>query len=105
VSPSFREGVSVRGRTRIARRTAYDRNRTALEAIMAEWGRTDLSYEARVHDLLHGSGGVPALNASTVFDDGAADVLAGGKGRDLFFASLSDSVLHRRHDEVMVQLD
>jgi hypothetical protein len=86
-------------------RTAYDHNRPALEAIMAEWGRTDLSYEARVHDLLHGSGGVPALNASTVFNDGAVDVLAGGKGRDLFFTSLSDSVLHRRHNEVMVRLD
>jgi Ca2+-binding RTX toxin-like protein len=88
----------------IGGRTVYDDNRAALEAIMAEWGRTDLSYEARVHHLLHGSGGIPALNASTVFADGA-DVLEGGMGRDLFFAGLSDTVLNRRHDEVLVELD
>jgi Ca2+-binding RTX toxin-like protein len=84
--------------------TVYDHNRAALEAIMAEWGRTDLSYGDRVQRLLHGSGAVPALNASTVFADGA-DVLEGGTGRDLFFASLSDTLLNRRHDEVLVQLD
>jgi hypothetical protein len=88
----------------IGGRTAYDHNRTALEAIMAEWGRTDLSYEARVHDLLHGSGGGPALNASTVFDNVAGDVLEGGTGRDLFFASLSDTLLHRTHQEDVVMV-
>src|SRR5262249_33385719 len=64
----------------IGGRTAYDADRAALTATLAEWGRSDLGYEERVERLLHGAGGVPALNASTVFDDGAADVLEGGKG-------------------------
>jgi hypothetical protein len=89
----------------IGGRTAYDGDRAALEAVMAEWGRTDLGYQERVDRLLHGSGGVPALNASTVFDDGAADVLEGGKGRDLFFASLGDLLPDRHKNEVLVAIN
>jgi hypothetical protein len=41
--------------------------------------------------------------ALTVAD--GAEVLEGGTGRDLFFASLSDTVLNRRHDEILLELD
>src|SRR5262249_56852983 len=88
----------------IGGRTAYDADRAALTAVMAVWGRTDLGYQERVDRLLHGSGGVPALSAATVFDDGAADVLEGGKGRDLFFASLGDSLPDRKNNERVVDL-
>jgi Ca2+-binding RTX toxin-like protein len=83
--------------------TAYDDNRAALMAIMAEWGRTDLGYTERVDRLLKGEG-VPALNARAVFAGEAGDVLTGGKGRDLFFASLGDVLHHRKSNEVVVPL-
>src|SRR5262249_41087521 len=70
----------------IGGRTAYDLVPTALAAIRAEWNRTDLGYADRVDHLLHGGGLAPILDASTVFDDGAADILGGGKELDLFFA-------------------
>jgi hypothetical protein len=75
----------------IAGTTAYDANLTALTAIMAEWTRTDLSFEQRVAAL--NSNGPPAgalnglyeLNKKTVSDDGAADTLTGGGGLNWFF--------------------
>jgi Ca2+-binding RTX toxin-like protein len=89
----------------IGGRTAYDSDRAALEAVMAEWGRTDLSYRERVDRLLHGWGGAPALSASAAFDDGAEDVLEGGKGPDLFFASISDLLPDRKDkQEVFVEV-
>src|SRR5262249_49611771 len=48
----------------IAGATAYDLDAAALAAVMAEWGRTDLSYAARVDHLLHGGG----LNGATRLD-------------------------------------
>jgi Ca2+-binding RTX toxin-like protein len=78
----------------IGGRTAYDSDSKALAAIRAEWSRTDLSYSQRVDHLLHGGGLTPVLNASTVFDDGDADVLVGGTGRDLFYAGALDVLVH-----------
>jgi hypothetical protein len=84
-------------------RTASDRDRGALEAIMAGWGGTDLSFHERVDRLLEGEG-VPALHASTVFAGDASNVLEGGQGRDLFFASFDDVLLHRKRNDVVVHL-
>ena len=67
----------------------------ALDAIVQEWNRTDLSFDDRVSDLMTGSNsqGVAAANvvsgvailldSSTVHDDLAVDVLTGGTGRRL----------------------
>jgi Ca2+-binding RTX toxin-like protein len=81
---------------------SHNVNRTAIDAIMREWTRTDLdslgalnSYKTRVDHLMSGVGG---LNGTTVLqasgknavvhdDDGASDVLTGGDGYDWFFAS------------------
>ncbi len=56
-------------------------NLTALNALMAEWRRTDLEYAVRVAHLRDGSGGLNGatlLNSLTVFNDaGAADTLQG----------------------------
>ena len=58
---------------------------------MAEWTRTDLSFEQRLTDLNSDAPPARALNGpyglskKTVFDDGAADTLTGGGGLDWFF--------------------
>jgi hypothetical protein len=71
----------------VAGTTAYDTNLSALETIMAEWLRTDLTFRQRI-DFIQ-SGGDPSepyqLNASTVSDDGVADTLTGGAGQNWFF--------------------
>src|SRR5205085_3461588 len=36
--------------------TAYDNNAAALAAILAEWGRTDIGYTARMADLTNTTG-------------------------------------------------
>jgi hypothetical protein len=66
--------------------TAYDADANGeLEAIMAEWTSTD-SYDTRVFNITHGVG-VPLLDASTVFDNGAQNTLvghpAGGSGQEM----------------------
>jgi Ca2+-binding RTX toxin-like protein len=74
--------------------TDYDSNLRALEALMAEWARTDLSYAARVNHLLHGGGlnGATVLNGTTVHSNGARNTLTGGDGLDLFFGNLARDV-------------
>ena len=73
--------------------TDYDGNLAALNAVMAEWGRTDADYQARVNHLNGtlggGLNGGLLLTASTVHDDAASDTLSGGAGMDWFFALLS----------------
>ena len=71
----------------IAGHTAYDQNLLALETIMKEWLRTDLTFAQRLS--LIQNGGDPnepyLLNSSTVFADTLADTLTGG-GRNWYFA-------------------
>jgi ELWxxDGT repeat protein len=75
--------------------TSYDSNLTALAYIMAEWGRTDVSYATRVGQLngslSRGLNGPYLLGSTTVFDDSTTDVLYGGAGLDWFFAHLNGS--------------
>lgn len=70
----------------IAGYTAYDANDAALVQILTEWTSAH-SYNQRVNNLRNGLGGVPKLDASTVFDDAAVDVLFGGTGRDWFLGN------------------
>jgi hypothetical protein len=76
--------------------TAYDTDLQALNAILAEWARTDLGspndptgYHARINHLLQGGGlnGADVLNVSTFRGNGGGNVLNGGPGLDLFFGS------------------
>jgi hypothetical protein len=73
--------------------TGHDSNLAALNAVMAEWGRTDADYNTRVKHLngtlSGGSNGGTLLTASTVHDDAASDTLFGEGGTDWFFALLS----------------
>jgi hypothetical protein len=89
--------------------TAYDTNLTALTAIMAEWTRTDLSFEQRLADLINDAPPARALNGpyhlnkKTVFDDNAANVLTGGGGLDWFFVGQDDTVLNRKPRDHITQ--
>jgi Ca2+-binding RTX toxin-like protein len=74
--------------------TTHDINVTALQAIMAEWTRTDISYDQRVNHLRKGGGlnGSFVLNKTTVFDDGMVNILTGGAGQDWFFKGKKDVI-------------
>jgi sugar lactone lactonase YvrE len=69
--------------------TDFDRTLNALNAIMAEWSRTDLTYQARVDHLLHGGGlnGSTILNGSAFHGNGGGNTLTGSTGLDLFYGS------------------
>jgi len=70
--------------------TAYDNQTAALLQILSEWESND-PHAVRVDKIRSGSG-VPALNDSTVLDDGVRDDLFGGGGLDWFFAGASDKL-------------
>jgi parallel beta-helix repeat protein len=96
--------------------TAHDANPAALQAVMREWLRTDItlnlgvqlpvmptwlhadiSYGERVRHLLGtlggGRNGAVHLNATTVFDDARADTLTGSQNLDWFFRRLASDLL------------
>ena len=84
----------------IAGSTSYDLITAALEAILAEWQRTDVTYAVKVTDLRNGVGSGhyrlvlnTATTAGTVFDDDAADVLTGGAGLDWFWCTLPQDTI------------
>lgn len=56
---------------------------STADAVLAEWTRTDLDYDARVSSLL-------ADISASLLDDGVRDDLRGGKDHDWFFASNND---------------
>jgi hypothetical protein len=66
---------------------AYDTDRAALLAIMAEWTRTDEDCGTRVFNLTHGVG-VPLLDATTVSGNGGGNTLLGRGGCDWYFGNL-----------------
>ena len=70
-------------------------NRLAIDAIMAEWGRTDADYPTRISRLRTGGGlnGSHLLNGLTVLTDGSAiDSLFGEGGLDWFWKFGNDSI-------------
>ena len=58
----------------------------ALNALQAEWSRTDLDYEGRVNHLngsvAGGLNGTNLIDNATVFDDGQVDTIYDGSGED-----------------------
>jgi Ca2+-binding RTX toxin-like protein len=93
--------------------TAFDASESALDALFAEW-TSGRSYAARVANL-SGTGRGPRRNGSfflrgaTVFDDGARDVLTGGRGNDWFFANVDrpgrDQVRDQQRGERVTDVD
>jgi hypothetical protein len=90
--------------------TAYDLDQNGeLEAIMAEWTRTDLSYADRVNHILNGDDALDPypLNASTVFDNGAANTITGnasGIVSNLYFVTNSDVITDLTAGEVVINV-
>jgi hypothetical protein len=78
--------------------TVYDTNFQALQAIMAEWTRTDLSFEQRLAHLISEGdndgrlNGPYVLNNKTVFADGAPNAITGGDGLDWVFLDKKDDL-------------
>ena len=66
--------------------TIYDTNPTALNAIFAEWTRTDLSFEQRIADLIspgnnpRSLNGIYTLDKSSILSDSTGDTLVSGAG-------------------------
>lgn len=84
----------------IGGRTAHDGNRTALDALMAEWGRAPVAYALRIRHLkgevtggLNGGYRLRTTPLATVFTDGVANRLTGGDGLDWFWAIPGETVL------------
>jgi Ca2+-binding RTX toxin-like protein len=76
----------------IAGWTSYDHgiiiDRNALQAIMTEWSRTDVSYSQRISNLRSGVGPSSSyrlVQGSTVYDDMYVDSLTGGADTDWFW--------------------
>ncbi len=72
--------------------TLIDADLAALDAVMAEWTRSDAVYRnraARLKGAAGGRNGTRFLTGATVHDDAAADTLLGGVGTDWFFALMS----------------
>ncbi|HVX59780.1 MAG TPA: Ig-like domain-containing protein [Pirellulales bacterium] len=88
--------------------TDYDGDLAALNALMAEWSRADLDYQARIDHLTGavsgGLNGSVLLNDSAVYDDAAVDRLYGAGGQDWFVYDASgasaDVLIHKQHREV-----
>jgi Ca2+-binding RTX toxin-like protein len=76
----------------IAGQTLYDTDEAALTAVLAMWVDPNLAYADRVvaiRDTGVGPKNAVKLNATTVSDDGAVDVLTGTSGTDWFLANIS----------------
>jgi hypothetical protein len=90
--------------------TAYNLDQNGeLEAIMSEWMRTDLSYADRVSHILNGDDPQDPypLNASTVFDNGAANTITGNASGDvsnLYFVTNSDVITDLTEGEVVINI-
>jgi len=81
-----------------------DGNQTAttttagLLQILGAWNAND-TYANRVAAVRAGTGGIPALNATTVATDSATDILTGGGGQDWFWTFGGDHLLDRAKNE------
>ena len=89
--------------------TDHDGNDAALEAILTEWS-SGSGYLTRVRNLRTGRGSLGGIRLGanvTVHDDGAQDLMLGGRGRDWFFADLNGpdrDILRDRNTEEEVDL-
>jgi Ca2+-binding RTX toxin-like protein len=79
----------------------YYYDEIAVAAILAEW-TSDRDYDTRVNNLVNGE--YPLTPGATLYDDGYVNVLTGGAGRDVFFASLIDVITDRKPNEALFLL-
>ncbi|MCI0684044.1 MAG: hypothetical protein L0Y71_18195 [Gemmataceae bacterium] len=80
----------------------------ALDALMAEWSRTDLNFDQRVTSVTQtgvGPGNGVILNASTISHDDDFDLLIGGIfGKDLFFANTDDDLTDALSNDELIEI-
>ena len=98
----------------IAGSTVYDQNAAALDALVAVWDSSTLSYDLRVADLLSGvtytdgSGThTAALDADSTVSQPAGSgpsTLEGGSGLDWFFAAAADVITKKTKGEIVSTL-
>jgi hypothetical protein len=78
-------------------------NLAAIDAIMAVWTSTSLSYDAKIANLTNAATGY--LRPSKVHDDGGAiDQLSGGSAQDWFLAATTDKVKDKATNETRTNL-
>lgn len=91
----------------ISGETIHDGDVSALLALMAEWSRTDLGYDARIAHLsgpVGGRNGTVFLDSNTVQIDGGNNQLTGDTGRDWFLARSGDTVVDKDNGGPEIQL-
>jgi Ca2+-binding RTX toxin-like protein len=75
--------------------TSHDNRATALNDLMAEWKRTDQTYQQRISHLrgttTGGANGSTRLTATTVPNDNQADQLFGNSSLDWFWGSTTEA--------------
>jgi hypothetical protein len=88
--------------------TDHDADLAALDAVSAEWGRSDADYNTRVKHLDGtlggGLNGGSLLKAAMVHDDAAIDKLIGEGGMDLFFSLLSGPNKDKLNDQTIGEI-
>jgi Ca2+-binding RTX toxin-like protein len=86
----------------VAGNTDHDEDDDALQAILDEWTSAN-SYADRVNNIRNGGGanGAFVLDDTTVFDDGAIDILVGDGGMDWFLFGQRDKVKDRAPGELV----
>lgn len=88
--------------------TSFETNLAALNALLAEWGRTDVDYTTRSNHLLGitsgGLNGNVLLNSTTIRDDAAIDQLYGEAGLDLFFYTSNGTYKDKLNDRIAGEL-
>jgi Ca2+-binding RTX toxin-like protein len=88
--------------------TDHDADLAALDAVSAEWGRSDADYNTRVNHLDGtlggGLNGGSLLKAATVHDDAAIDKLFGEGGMDWFFSRLSGPNKDKVTDQIIGEI-
>ena len=99
----------------IAGSTIYDQNVAALDALLAAWDDTTLSYSQRVADLLSGVSytdgagtHTAALDADSTVSQptgsGPSTLIGGSSGLDWFFAAVTDVVKNQKKGEIVSTL-
>lgn len=88
----------------IAGFTSLDANPAGLEALAAEWTRTDQTYAQRLDHLTGkvatgGNNGTFFLKADTLVLDSDIDTITGGAGQDAYFAHTKTSVKDKLKDK------
>jgi hypothetical protein len=86
--------------------TIYDLNDAALQAILAEWDDTALTFSQRMSALTTGGGlnGSDVLTASTVTEDSSANTLTSGTGQTWFIVHARDKVVNKKATDVVTQV-